>query len=146
MTTYDTTFDIDAAVAQVWEVLTDFPRYPEWNSAVSSLAGDLSVGSVLAIRLEMGSSAMDVKATVTEVESESRFAWRGKLGAEFLFTGIRAFTLESQGEGTTRVRHLETVQGLIVPPFVMLKRKALAEHHNGFNRSLKERAEELAQL
>jgi hypothetical protein len=39
MKTYDMTFTIQASAAQVWETLTDFPRYGERNTAVPSLSG-----------------------------------------------------------------------------------------------------------
>jgi hypothetical protein len=144
MTTYDTTLEIDAPASQVWSVLIDFPHYPEWNSAVTSLAGEARVGSILSVRLDMSGKPMDVKAEVQEFEPETRFSWRGHLGAEFLFTGIRAFTVESLQTGATRFRHYEAIRGLLVPPFLLFKGKALAAHHHGFNRSIKQRAETLA--
>ena len=144
MTTYDTTFEIDAPAATVWSVLTDFARYSEWNSAVPSLVGELRVGSILSIRLQMSDKSMDVEAEVQELKPETRFSWRGHLGTEFLFTGIREFTIEPLGPSTTSFRHYESIRGLLVPPFLLLKRKALAEHHHGFNTSIKDRAEELS--
>ena len=144
MKTYDTTFTIKALAAHVWEALTDFPRYDEWNSAVPSLSGDLRVASTLAIQLDMAGKPMNVTAEVQEVDPEKKFSWRGHLGAEFLFTGIREFTLEALGTDATSVRHYESIRGLLVPPFLLLKSKALAEHHHGFNESLTKRAEELA--
>ena len=144
MTTLDTSFEIAAPAPVVWSALTDFPRYGEWNSAIPSLSGDLEVGSILSMQLEMsGRRPMKVKAQVTDVQPEARFAWRGHLGTEFLFTGLREFTVEPLGTERTRFRHVESLNGLIVPIFLLAKRTALTKHHNDFNESLTKRAEAL---
>lgn len=142
----DTTFEIDAPVATVWEALTDFPRYGEWNLALPSLTGEARVGSTLTAALALGPTAkpMNVQADVLALDPDRRFSWRGNLGADALFTGLREFTLESLGPTTTRVRHLESLTGLIAPVFYAVKRKGVDWHHHELNASLKRRAEDLA--
>ncbi|MGZ5382453.1 MAG: SRPBCC family protein [Acidimicrobiia bacterium] len=39
MRSIETSIEIDAQPARVWEVLTGFERYPEWNPFVASLHG-----------------------------------------------------------------------------------------------------------
>jgi uncharacterized protein YndB with AHSA1/START domain len=62
-----TEIDIAAPPARVWEVLTDFARYHEWNPFITSISGELVVGEELAI-------------TVSPPES-SEMAFRPKLVA-----------------------------------------------------------------
>ena len=46
----DTTVDIDAGRDAVWRVLTDFPRYDEWNPSVR-IEGTPKVGTKLVVHL-----------------------------------------------------------------------------------------------
>jgi hypothetical protein len=144
MKTFDTTLEIDAPAGQVWAVLTDFAAYPEWNPALPKISGDLSVGSTLSMELDLGGKRMAVTAAVQELEPGRRFSWKGHLGADVLFTGRREFTVSSTGPGTSSCRHVESLQGLIVPLFMLAKGKAVAGHHHGLNVAVKQRAEELA--
>lgn len=142
MPTLDTTFEVDAPPAAVWEALTDFSRYGEWNPALPSLTGDPRVGSTLDIALVLGAGAkpMDVQADILKLDPERCFSWRGHLGADFLFSGFREFTLEPTESGGTRVRHVESVTGLIAPLFFAVKRKGIGWHHHELNASLTRRA------
>lgn len=146
MATYDTTFDIDAPIAQVWSALTDFPRYGDWNTFLPSLTGEPRVGSTLAIALVLGEGVkpMNVGAKILTLDQEHCFTWQGNLGADFLFKGFREFTLEPLASDKTQVRHVESITGLIAPVFLAVKRTGVAAHHHGFNTCLKQRAEELA--
>jgi hypothetical protein len=78
------------------------------------------------------------------VDAGRGFSWKGHLGAEVVFCGRRAFTIEPDGPDAARFRHVEALSGLIVPVFMLAKGKAVEAHHHGFNTSLKQRAEELA--
>ena len=144
MKTFDSILEIDAPAEQVWEVLTDFAAYPEWNPALPTISGDLSVGSTLAMELDLGGKRMAVTAEVQELEPGRAFSWKGHLAADALFTGRRKFTVASTGPGTSSFRHVESLRGLIVPAFMLAKGKAVAGHHHGLNAAVKQRAEELA--
>jgi len=144
MKTHDTTLEIDAPAEQVWAVLTDFPAYGEWNTALPSLSGDLQVGSTLAMDLNLGGRPMAVTADVQELEPGRHFSWKGHLGTELLFKGERAFTVEPLGADRSRFRHVESISGLLSGPFLLVKGKGVAEHHHGLNASVKQRSEELA--
>lgn len=144
MKTYDSTLEVDAPAEQVWAVLTDFATYPEWNTALPTISGDLSVGSTLSMELDLDGKRMAVTADVQEFEPGRRFSWKGNLGADALFTGRREFTVTATGPGTSTFRHVESLSGLIVPVFLLAKGKAVAGHHHGFNAAVKQRAEGLA--
>ena len=53
MAVYRTTFPIVASPEAVWEVLTDFERYPEWNPSLPSISGELRPGSTVSLTLAM---------------------------------------------------------------------------------------------
>jgi len=70
---------IRAEPRTVWQVLTDFERWPDWNPDVSSLAlqGRVSVGSTF--RWKTGSST--INSTIQEVDEPWRIVGRGKQAA-----------------------------------------------------------------
>jgi uncharacterized protein YndB with AHSA1/START domain len=43
---------IDASPERVWDVLTDFATYPQWNPFIRRISGELGVGGRLEVRLE----------------------------------------------------------------------------------------------
>ena len=73
---------IIAAPAQaVWDVLTDFTRYGEWNPFIVEAAGEARVGSRLTLRMQpVGGRAMTLRPTVLDAVAGEKLRWRGRLG------------------------------------------------------------------
>lgn len=139
---YRSTLAVDAPAERVWEVLTDFDRWAEWNPSVPSIEGEPRVGSTLTLTLAMpGRPSAKVKARLTEVVPPRRLVWDGKVGAEWLFAGHREFLIESQPDGTARFTHVEDVSGMLFPLFRAFMGGAIRRHHEGLNEAVKERAE-----
>jgi hypothetical protein len=44
-----TEIEIEATAEKLWNILLDFPSYPEWNPFVRSIAGVAKIGHRLAI-------------------------------------------------------------------------------------------------
>lgn len=49
-----TEIEIAAPALRVWEMLTDFSRYPEWNPSLRSVAREPAVGERLVVQFSMG--------------------------------------------------------------------------------------------
>lgn len=133
---------IDAPADRVWKILTDFPRFPDWNPLIKSAAGRVREGEVLKVRIDPpGQRGMVVKPTVTRVDPPREFRWIGRLFAPGIFTGEHIFRLEPGDGEAVRFVHRERFGGFLVPFFW----KTLDTHtRRGFeamNRALKERAE-----
>lgn len=142
MAVYQTTFPVDASAGRVWEVLTDFDRWAEWNPSVPSIAGEPREGSTVALTLAMpGRPSAKVKATLTEVVPERRLIWDGSVGPKWLFAGHREFLIDPQPGGTVDLTHVEDVSGVLFPVFRVAMGSAIQRHHDGLNDALKARAE-----
>lgn len=142
MAVYQTTFPVDASAERVWEVLTDFDRWAEWNPSVPSIAGEPREGSTVALTLAMpGRPSAKVKATLTEVVPERRLIWDGSVGPKWLFAGHREFLIDPQPGGTVDLTHVEDVSGVLFPVFRVAMGSAIQRHHDGLNDALKARAE-----
>lgn len=133
---------IEASPAQVWTVLTDFEKYPDWNPFIKSLTGNVAVGQTITVRLEPpGGSGTTFKPTVLAVEKNKELRWLGSLLFKGLFDGEHRFELTDNGDGSTTFHQSEQFGGILVPLF---KKMLDVNTRNGFeamNQKLKERAE-----
>jgi len=113
-TTVTTTVDIDAPRQPVWDVLTDFATYREWNPSVV-IEGTAEVGTKLAVRMSAnGKRGMTFKPKVLAATPCQELRWLGKLGFGGLIDGEHFFILTSNDDGTTRLTHGETFSGILV--------------------------------
>jgi hypothetical protein len=137
-----TTIEIEAPPEGVWAVLTDFPRYPEWNPFVTAISGDVVEGARLQVRLTPpGGRAMTFKPRVTVVERGLTFEWLGHLGISGIFDGRHRFELLPTATGT-RFTQGESFSGLLVR---MMARSLDSSTLAGFaamNEALKARVEQ----
>jgi uncharacterized protein YndB with AHSA1/START domain len=106
-----TTFPIAAFPEAVWDVLTDFERYPEWNPSLPSISEELRPGSTVSLTLAMPGRPK-VKARLGDVEPGRRPTWHG--------------TLERTGSSRAPARS---------------RGSAIRRHHDALNVALTERAE-----
>lgn len=142
MPVYRTTFPIAASAEVVWDVLTDFARYPEWNPSLPSISGELQPGNTVSLTLAMpGRPSPKLKATFGDVEPGRRLTWHGNAGADWIFAGTREFLIDAQPDGSVHFTHVEDVRGLLFPLFRAVMGSAIQRHHEGLNVALTERAE-----
>ena len=140
--TIDTTVDINADKDAVWDVLTDFASYQEWNP-VMRIEGAPEVGTKLVVHLTGdGGAGMSFKPKVLAATPGKELRWRGKLGLRGIAAGEHFFVLTTNDDGTTRLNHGERYSGALI---------ALAKHDSGtndtayeaFSQALKHRVEQL---
>jgi hypothetical protein len=113
-TTITTTVDIDAPTQPVWDVLTDFATYGEWNPSVE-IKGTAEVGTKLVVRMSAnGKRGMTFKPKVLAATPGQELRWLGKLGFGGLIDGEHFFILTSNDDGTTRLTHGETFSGVLI--------------------------------
>jgi hypothetical protein len=48
--------DINASAERVWQLLTDFASYPQWNPFIRRISGEPTTGERLQVRLELPES------------------------------------------------------------------------------------------
>jgi hypothetical protein len=136
----DTRIEVAAPPVRVWDVLTDFARFPEWNPFITRIEGVVEPGARLRVEIKPpGKSPMTFTPTVLAARPGKELRWRGRLLVPGLFDGEHAFQLEERG-GICSFRQSERFTGLLVP----LLGGALAATERGFaamNIALKRRAE-----
>lgn len=133
-----TEISIDAAPADVWDVLADLASYEDWNPYhVEVHAGaPLVPGSRLVVHISKpNGEAVRIKPHVIRIEPGRELTWGG--GIRGIFRGEHRFLLEPV-DGRTRLIHSEDFTGFAVR-FADLE--AIEEGYQLMNEALKERVE-----
>jgi hypothetical protein len=137
-----TEIEINAPAEKVWQVLTDFAAYPEWNPFVRRGEGEISVGARLHIYIQpSGGKGMSFRPTVLVADPNREFRWLGHLWLPGLFDGEHSFVIKPLGDGRVRFVQREQFGGLLLP---LLSKMLDGDTRRGFeemNRALKLRAE-----
>jgi hypothetical protein len=142
MPVYKTSFEINASPRDVWDAVTSFDRYPEWNPQIPEISGPLEVGATLRLRLTLpGRPALDVSARVERVEPSVLLTWRGHVVAPWFFEGYRRFEIQPLEERRVMFTHVEDIHGLLGPVFSLLMGTPQRRSHEALNRALQTRAE-----
>lgn len=132
-----TTIQINATPQRVWEVLTDFDQYKNWNPFISLVKGDFIVGEKISIT----AGGMKFKPEVLEYNKYEEIRWLGNLLFKGLFDGEHSFVIIDNGDGTSTFNHEEVFNGILVGLF---SNKLDTETKEGFiqmNNELKKIAE-----
>jgi hypothetical protein len=98
---------IAASPEVVWEVLTDFDRWPEWNPEVKSMSyeGPLEPGSVFRWKAGPGT----IVSTLEEIDRPRYVRWRGRT---MTIGAIHEWRLDER-DGGTRVETEESFSGVL---------------------------------
>src|SRR5688572_5853333 len=116
MTTLQAAIEIDAPAVQVWQILTSFAAYAEWNPFIKEARGDVRPGASLQVRIQPpGSGALTFRPTVRRARPNRELSWLGRLLVPGLLDGEHSFELEPLDYGRTRFVQRETFTGLLVP-------------------------------
>lgn len=143
MRSLHTEIQIAASPKRVWEALTDFSAFPEWNPFILEAHGQLDEGSRIVVTLRLGKGRrFRIRPRLLRVTLNRELRWKGRVGLPGIFDGEHVFQIEPGPEGTgTRFIHQEHFRGILVP---VLWRKLDSETRAGFqamNRALKARVE-----
>jgi hypothetical protein len=134
---------INASASVVWDILTDFEKFGEWNPFIKEISGTLKEGSELRIFIEPpNSKGMEFKPTLKKVETEKKIQWLGKIWIPKLFDGEHSWTINQIDDNTVLFIQKERFTGIFIPFFT----KLLKNTKSGFemmNQNLKQRAEEM---
>jgi len=137
-----TDIEINASRIEIWNILLDVNKYPEWNPFIKSLNGHFNEGEKLAVTLHQpDSKPMIFKPTVTKVESNKEIRWLGHLFVKGLFDGEHIFEIQSLENGKTKFIQRENFKGLLVPLFWKDLNTKTRKGFELMNEKLKELAE-----
>jgi hypothetical protein len=137
---YAIAIDIAAPPPVVWALLTDAKAYPEWNSTVVKLDGNIAKTETIHLVAKIAPErTFDLK--VTEFVKHEKMTWEDGGKA---FAGVRNFTLTPIADGNgTRFAMSETFSGRMLP-MIEGSLPDFTADFNGFASDLKTAAEKVA--
>ena len=138
-----TEIEITGSPARVWEVLTRFDEYPEWNPFIPRATGKLQEGGRLDVSIRPpGQKPMTFRPVVVCVSPQRELRWLGRLWLPRVLDGEHAFLIEALGTERVRLVQRERFRGLLLP---LLWRSLGGPTRRGFedmNAALKRRVED----
>jgi hypothetical protein len=124
---------IGAPAQRVWDILTAFDGWPQWNP-FARVTGRLAVGERLEVEIKPpGRSPMTFRPTIVKLEPGRELRWLGHLGFRGLFDGEHGFRVIPE--------QFETFRGLLVAPILSRVEAQTRVGFQAMNRALKSKAE-----
>ena len=136
-----TEITINAPAEKVWNILTDFEKFGEWNPFILSIEGKQEIGAQLKVVLKNGNGTSIFKPKVLILEKNKSFEWLGSLPIPGLFNGQHHFKLEKISEHQINFIHGEHFSGLLAGIIMKQIGEATQQSFMAMNKALKERAE-----
>jgi hypothetical protein len=110
---YDASSIIEASPDTIWAILTDAPRYSEWDSGIERVEGRIALGETIKVFSKVNPGRA-FPAKVTEFAPGRKMVWSGGMPLG-LFRGVRTFTLSPQANGATTFTMREEYTGPLLP-------------------------------
>ena len=133
--------EIAAPAAEVWGILTDFPRYQEWNPFITEFKSDGVVGNPLRLLLSLPEGRdYRIKATLLRNDADYELRFRAHLLLPGLFDGEHFLRVQAVDPRRTRFVQGENFSGALL----RFSGRTLTKVARGFdymNEALKRRAE-----
>lgn len=137
-----TEIEINAPSNLVWEILTDFEVYPEWNPFIRSFGSTPEAGRQFSVKIQpSGKKEMTFKPICLAIIPEKELRWLGHLFISGLFDGEHVFEIKKIDQERTLFIQRENFKGILVP---FLWKQIISSTKSGFdqmNEKLKQRAE-----
>lgn len=137
-----TSIRIKATPTKVWEILTDFESYPNWNPFIKSIKGQVEQGHTITARIEPPESkGMTFKPVILVFAEHQELKWLGKLLFKGLFDGEHQFLITDNGDGTVLFEQNEHFTGILVGLFAKNLNQNTRRGFEAMNEQLKFLAE-----
>lgn len=138
-----TQIEIEASKEQVWAVLTDFDKMPDWSSSFQGIKGDFREGGKATsyFKAPIGNKNMSFEHTIIEFEENASFGW-----SDPLMLGMKdhhIYKLESLENGNTLFIQTDGVEGGATHFMGKLMTNNMKKMYLKFNQELKERVESI---
>ncbi|MDQ4050292.1 MAG: SRPBCC domain-containing protein [Thermoproteota archaeon] len=135
--------EIDSNPESVWEILTDFASYDQWNPFINRIVGLPRRGEKIDIHIETpGRKKRKYSPTITKVEEGRELRWAGKSSLPGFLNAEHIFIIEETQPGHVRFIQREVFDGLLT---LLIRKGFDTDVRQGFaemNEALKKRVEQ----
>jgi len=140
----DRTVEINASAETVWRVISDLPRYGEWNPFCLAAESSLQPGDPIAMTVQLTARPQRVVEVMKEFVPGKRFAYSMKpvpLGA---LSSLRSHDVEPLGPNRARYRSYFQLKGWLMPLVRLLLGRKLEQGFGSMTAAVVRRAEQLS--
>jgi hypothetical protein len=110
----ETEIDIAASASRIWQVLTNFPAYSQWNPFMTEIEGRPELGARLRVQIcPPGRSAFTFRPTILVAAREWELRWRGRRFVPGFFDTEHDFQIRTHGQ-SCGFRQSEHFTGIMV--------------------------------
>jgi hypothetical protein len=130
--------EIDAPAERVWQVLTDFRRYPEWNPYIRRVQGEATKRAELELLIQReGKTPVRVRPCIVTFRPPRELRWLARLLLPGLIDREHRFVVEPLGSERSRLIHEGRARGLLVPFFRRMLNGQVQRSFEAMDRALK---------
>ena len=138
----DATLDIEAPAELVWQVITDFPRYGEWNPFIVACESTLKPGDPIDLQVVLTSRPQKQREWIISHTPGVEFTYSMK-PVPGLLRSRRQHKLTPLGPGRCRYESHFELAGLMRPLVLALFGNGMKRGFAGMTAGIKTRAEQL---
>ncbi|OQU97625.1 hypothetical protein CLAIMM_03526 [Cladophialophora immunda] len=138
---------LPAPPQQIWDILTDFEHYSEWNPVMLKISGDQCMGGRIhtEVKNPRTSRVRKFNPVIMNWSPVAHLHWRARLfDLPGLLTGYHHFILQPSADGmSTDFEHFEIMSGILSYVLKYIKPSVYLDLEQAFaamNDALKERA------
>lgn len=140
----DATLDIEAPAELVWQVITDFPRYGEWNPFLRACSTTLKPGDPIDLQVQLFASGPRPQREWMLTHTPGReFSYSMKPAPLGALHSRRSHTVTALGPGRSRYQSHFEIAGWLQPLVRGLLGSKLEQGFAGMTAGIKSRAEQL---
>ncbi|MBO9710615.1 MAG: SRPBCC domain-containing protein [Caulobacter sp.] len=132
---------IQAPAEIVWEIVSDFEGWKEWNPLYTKASGEMRIGTALELEEVLpGQPARVITPVVQDWVPYEQLHWRSTKVGGFV-TAIRYLEIENMGPASSTFSNGELYMGLLVRLVPRDERRKLKAAFTAMGEALRDRAE-----
>ncbi|MEM0981106.1 MAG: SRPBCC domain-containing protein [Cyanobacteria bacterium P01_H01_bin.58] len=137
---------IDVPPERVWEQVTHFEGYSEWNPFVIEAQAEFAIGKQIRFLEDLKQFGQHwITAEFLEINPQHSFVWQGYFLAPYLFTVRHYFAIKALSEQQTQFRQIHQNSGLLIPFLALRGIYCISQQrYHDFDQALKARCETLS--
>jgi len=140
--TLSTDIKIRAKPEKVWDILTKFSDYQEWNPVMTKIIGEASLGKKIEVHIHTIKGKNRIyRPTITKFDINKELRWQGRSFLPGIFEGERIFEIKEMSSEEISLIHLEVFRGIGVKLMGNRLDEDLQQSFQAMNIALKARAE-----
>lgn len=112
----ETSIKINSKADKIWQELTNFDEYKNWNPFIIDIIGELGENKILKIIVKMNDlKTMSFKPKILKCNKKQELRWLGKLLFSGIFDGEHYFLIKENIDETCTFIQGEKFSGVLIP-------------------------------